>query len=710
MQNYTLLDTVSTSAIIPAFAIFMLAPGYAFGYATNLFQFRVSGFNRKVLLSVPISLVISTILTNIVGRYIPFQIILWMFILTSAAVCFHACLYWMQSRKEISNGPHRATKIVLLLAILWTVVVIVSLIDIQAGKRLYVSTALWDHAVRIAFLQSALRSGPPPVNPFSYLGYAPIARYYYYWYVLCSYPARLTHIGARYVLYGSSVWAGFSLAAIVPLYLASFMEIKENIRRRSIIGILLLSVTGLDIIPIIYEFFRAKIVYADMEWWDPVQVTSWQDALIWVPHHVAALVACFIGFLALWSVRIDREMELLSRIERFIACIFAGFSFAAAAGLSVYVTFTFGLFLLCWGIRLACKRRFQDFFLYIGTACFTFLISLPYLHDLLPRTAATVSPHGAASSSGSGGFIAFGLRALPSFLSTPYFLKVRGFSHPELFAPFALVVVYILEFGVFAIVGWSRLKKDIRNRSRLTEAEIASWYLIVIGMFVITFVRSSVISNNDLAYRSAMIVQFILLLWGAEYIDRWLLRVAGKHSKFITIKNIAIASTLLLGFIGTLYSLTILRTYTILEDAGKVAQPATWLPQPPQVGTELFYIRHAFEQMDRMLSPDSIVQYNPMTDDYLTLLEYDRFQSVDAFPDCGTEFGGDAGKCAPVQAIIANLFNKPQNYNIQEICRNISANVLVARSSDPVWRDPDSWVWTNSPIVENAYIRAFRCD
>jgi hypothetical protein len=98
-----------------------------------------------------------------------------------------------------------------------------------------------------------------------------------------------------------------------------------------------------------------------------------------------------------------------------------------------------------------------------------------------------------------------------------------------------------------------------------------------------------------------------------------------------------------------------------------------------------------------------------MTDDYLPLLEYDKFQSVDAFPDCGTAFGGDVRKCLPVQDAIANLFNKPGDADIREVCARLSIDALVARKDDPAWQDRKSWVWTNAPIVENSYIRAFRC-
>lgn len=707
-HNYTVHDLVSTAAIVPVFAIFLFFPGYSFGWFTDLLQFRSSTLSRRILLSLPVSLVLSTIATNLVGRYLSSAVILWAFCMVAVATIFHLTYKWARRSKADSSGMARTTKIACVLAILWAIVVIASLADIQIGSRLYPSTALWDHAVRIAFLHSALRSGPPIRNPFSYLGSAPIARYYYYWYVLCSYPAKLTHIDPRCVLYGSSVWSGFLFAALIPLYLRDFFGTTENLRRKSVIGFALIAVTGLDILPTSYEFFRARTITPDMEWWDPVQITSWTDALIWVPHHVAALAACLIGFLALWNVRKIGENPYPTSTRRMVSGIFASSAFAAAAGLSVYVTFAFAIFLLVWGFRLLGRQVYQDFVLYLGTACCTVLISLPYLHDLLAHPA-TGTTAGAAVAGVSTGPFALGLRVLPNFLSTPTFLRVRGFIHPGLFAPIGLVVVYILEFGVFAVIAWVRFRQDLRSKSKLGDAEIASWTMLAVGMFVITFVRSSVISNNDLAFRSAMIPQFVLLLWGAEFFDRWFFMPHRDRLHQSRTMRFVVHSTLILGFVAAIYSLAILRTYAVFADKGTIAFPADWFPPPHEVGTGLMNIREAYDQLDKILPAKSIVQYNPMRGDYLPLLEYDSFQSVDAFPDCGTEFGGDVSECPPAQDAIANLFNKPGEANIHEVCARLSIDVLVARKSDAAWQDRKSWVWTNPPLVANSYIRAFRC-
>ena len=233
--------------------------------------------------------------------------------------------------------------------------------------------------------------------------------------------------------------------------------------------------------------------------------------------------------------------------------------------------------------------------------------------------------------------------------------------------------------------------------------------MFAVGMFVITFVRSAVITNNDLAFRSAMIVQFVLLLWAAEFFDRWFFAPHRDRLRQGRIMRLVVHSTLIIGIVSAAYSLTILRTYTYFDDKGMIPYPADWIPAPGEIGVGMMNTRQAYAQLDAILPPRAIVQYNPMREDYLPLLEYDSFQSVDAFPNCGTEFGGDVGKCPPVQDAIANLFNKQGEVDIHDLCSRLSIDVLVARKTDAAWLDRNSWVWTNPPLVANIYIRAFRC-
>jgi hypothetical protein len=70
------------------------------------------------------------------------------------------------------------------------------------------------------------------------------------WYSVCLVPASLFGLLPRYVLFASSVWTGFALAAIIPLYLKHFFRKTQALNQRSLFGIALLAVSGLDLLPV----------------------------------------------------------------------------------------------------------------------------------------------------------------------------------------------------------------------------------------------------------------------------------------------------------------------------------------------------------------------------------------------------------------------------------------------------------------------------
>jgi hypothetical protein len=82
----------------------------------------------------------------------------------------------------------------------------------------------------------------------------------------------------------------------------------------------------------------------------------------------------------------------------------------------------------------------------------------------------------------------------------------------------------------------------------------------------------------------------------------------------------------------------------------------------------------------------------------------------DAF--CGAAFGGDVAKCRVAFPSITKVFNDPdavRNLNLDNFCDEFQVNVLVVNDTDPVWKDPRSWVWTRSNLLSNPSMRAVSC-
>jgi hypothetical protein len=106
------------------------------------------------------------------------------------------------------------------------------------------------------------------------------------------------------------------------------------------------------------------------------------------------------------------------------------------------------------------------------------------------------------------------------------------------------------------------------------------------------------------------------------------------------------------------------------------------------------------------------VQYNPSGPDlYFFHLYVDR-QAAAGDDSCGSGFGGDPEKCKQASGYIEAAFNKPRTtheWNFDQFCDEYQINVLAATSSDKVWNDTESWLWTRRPLVADDTMRAVAC-
>ncbi len=161
-------------------------------------------------------------------------------------------------------------------------VAVLSLADLQIGHRLYFSIISLDYSVRTAFTNAISTSGLPAQSPFFFPGHPVALRYHYYWLIL---PALIQKIGrpfvdARQAFIAGTLWCGIGLISLMALYLRTFSpQGAAGISRRTVIGVALLGVTGLDILPTLLMLWGAHAglvrgVSPSVEWWNN-QVDGW---------------------------------------------------------------------------------------------------------------------------------------------------------------------------------------------------------------------------------------------------------------------------------------------------------------------------------------------------------------------------------------------------------------------------------------------------
>ena len=586
------------------------------------------------------------------------------------ARCFH------QAGSRLSCVP-REVWIGLAVVLGWAALAILSVSDFQLGRQLFNSVTAYDHSVRSAMTAAAAR-GIPPTNPFFAGRPAVMLRYHYFWMLVCSLVTRLSGISPRLAMLGSVVWGEIALLSLIPIGLRYLAGVRQGLGRTTLMGFALLTVTGLDLLPVLYiSHFRAP-VYADMEWWN-TQITSWADVLLWTPHHVLAMIACLLGFLVL-------RHAIRSRSQPAISVGIAALAFASACGLSTLVTLTFAVFLALWLVVAACRGWWDEFPLFLLAGVLALILSLPSLRMYF-------GPGG--SESGHSGFVGFAVRDFP--LAMRMLGKHFGWRHHLWIANLLLLPLnYFLELGFFLLVAGLRLRTNLAAKVRLSREEAAAWTIIATSFLIGSFVRSNTLASNDIGWRCFLPAQFVLLLWGAVLLDRG--RVCPSS---LTPTCWRVARVLLIvGALGTVYQVITLRFY-----------PVEWVEADALSGKRTFALRSIYDQLDAQLPRDAIVQYNPQTKFYIPHLFYSGHGAAVGLPNCGYVFGGQVSVCAPRETAIDGLFSPSAGSAAlpESVCRAYGINVLVATDTDAVWNQPRSWVWTRQPLFANSYARAFRC-
>jgi hypothetical protein len=431
---------------------------------------------------------------------------------------------------------------------------------------------------------------------------------------------------------------------------------------------------------------------AEMEWWNE-QVTSWFGAVLWVPHHVAALVAGLMGFLLTWDAGFNASPP-----RRVAGVLLAGAAFATAAGTSIYVTLIFVVFIVVWipvtwlafcgagasacQVERSSKRWRQATTVLLAAGVIAILLAMPYLRSL--------------TGTGSGGsFVKFDVRhfapldyltrAMPPDSASVAFLSLL-----------ALPLNYFLElgfFGVAAVVLMLRLRRE----SPFRPNDLAAMTLAAVSIVICTFVRSGVIGANDLGWRGFLPAQFVMLLWGANLLVR-----QGERRSPIW------APLIVLGLLGTGYELLLLRSYFIWNDAGLTGP--SFLSPDRQFGARALELRRAYETLDRILPSTAKLQSNPQGryfDFYNGL--YSGRQTVMDNRQCGAEFGGDPSNCPGAYARVSAVFSGSPDVDpetVETLCRELSIDAIVLTDLDRAWNF-GSWAWRITPAISEEHVRVY---
>jgi hypothetical protein len=700
--HFMISDLIGTSVAFLLFALFIFIPGYVAGWFANIFAFRRRTLLARFAMSVPLSIGLFPILTYLLWHWSP--VATWMMyggcLISFVALMLHEREMWL-------SRPPVTKKVGIILAIIagWILLGMLCLVDLQLGDRIYSPTVAHDYMLRTAVTAAITRTGIPAANPYFFPGRPFVLRYHYFWMMPCSLVEQLggSLVSPRQALIGATLWCGIGLMALVPLYLRFFQPKGAfHIERRTLIGIALLSVTGLDIVPVtLFEWVTGRIV-PSIEWWNS-PVAAWITSVLWVPHHVASLIACLTGFLVIWQGR-------RARYNRVCAGVVAGLMFASAVGLSVYVTFVFAVFLAIWlGIAMA-KKYESD----VVVICISGVVALAaagvFLFEL---------HQGKTGQTSEAGFpVQFTIRP---FTFAEALVETFWPQWPWLKPAVDLLLLrmnYLLELGLFFTIGMLQWKRMRSSKVFFNQKELCGFTMVVTAILICTFLRSTVIIYNDLSWRGFLLAQFILLIWGAELWDEGVLQLPGLaqggSAKATSSKNqrFLIAALLTLGVAGSLYEVCMVRFYPVISD-GSTRVKNEWLSPDRNLGKRAYALREIYETLRDKLPDHAIVQHNlnVVPGDLFYGLYADR-QAAAETSQCGVVFGGDPALCHGIKSRIDSFFEGSETMGADAVdaaCKDLSIDVLIVKDTDKVWGDRESWVWKKQPVLANNYARAFLC-
>ena len=701
-DNFMIQDLIGTLVAFCLFPLFLLIPGYVLGWFMDVLSFRRRGFATRIPLGIALSVAVCPILTYLMVRIVSFAFVWVIYAAT-----------WLTFLVLVANNVRRSgfrtiltiirrSHVPILIISAWIVVATFSLIDFQAAGNLYISvvSGSGDYTKHVAVTDAITRTGIPPINPSFFPGYPVELFYYYFWFLMCSLVDRLggSLVTARLAVFASAIWIGIALMAVVSLYLW-FLKPDDHKRVRSTvtIGMGLLLISGLDIIPVSVRELSYLItrshgrIYDHVEHWNE-QITSWLNAVLWVPHHVASLLACLTGLLLLQSIRHTPRFR-----DKILVAIISSFAFASAAGLSIWVTFIAAIFLAVWVLISFTKKWYCEAGYVVLIGLVAALLSIPFLLDLCRANQLDITP------------IALTIRPFkPAERILDHFgisdLWIRGFTMLLL-----LPVNYFMElgfFGVAAIIYW---KERLRLDGNLDRGDTLNVTVFFTSLFICTFLKST-IKNNDLGWRGFMFAQFVLLIWSVDLTMPLFDQLSKKENKKAAATElnwgryvcITMTSLLMIGAMTVTHDLVMSRVFPVLQDV---------LSPNEQWGRRTYATRQVYQWIRNELPNTAVVQHNPDIPIHIFNGLYGDRQVVAADDHHGALYGIPYSSYDSIASRISQVFSIDNRDfdQIDDLCQEFSISALVVKDTDPVWSNHQSWVWKRKPLFGNDFAKVFAC-
>ncbi|WP_336490485.1 hypothetical protein [Methylobacterium nigriterrae] len=667
-MNGSVSDAIGVLAALLLDIPLVVLPGYALAGGSRLLRFPELAPGARWLVAILFGLGLLPVLDSLLVRAVGIP----------AAVGVNAALAMGGLALALRARGGWRIRGAVLPAALWLGIVLYALIDLDIGGALRQPFLVIDLVKHAATTHAIVETGVPPVDPF--FAREGRASYYYFYYTLTALADWLGGplVDGRTAFAGLLFWTGIGLYGLLDLLLVRSGLVDDAppaLVRRCLL--VLLPAGGLGIVLALNVRLHAGSWTPDIGALNE-QVAWWTTSLLWVPHHVTAALAAWLGFLALASApeRAGRRPGTDAA-----ALLVAAGAFASCLGLSVWVTLgavaTAGL----WLILLVVERRWRAALLLVGAGLLSLAVAAPHLVDLL------------ANRGDSGSAIAVSVRRFGPLESLPL-----DPSSKPLLRLILLPLNYAIEFGVFAagaFLFWRRVPAaQALRRETARLLALSAVAALALGSFL-----RSVIISNDLGWRVVLFAQISAVVWTVAFVVR--ARAAPDAATPARLPRLLVALAIL-GYGTTAYGLFWLRAFPVSGDA-----QTAFINARPDVDHAL---RAAYRWVGRHLPADAVLQHNPTLPRAFDFGLYGR-QPVGVADRAARLFGADAAAVAARLASVEPIFlGSLAPAEIRDRAAAAGIDALVVSAQDPAWSDRASWVWRSRAVYASPLVRVIRVD
>ena len=552
------------------------------------------------------------------------------------------------------------------LVLLWWLLVAAAVVDVDSGDRLYQSLIVFDMVKHAATVESIAQYGLPLHDPF--YARAEPAGYYYYYYVWGALVRWIAGglVDSRMAFAATAFWSGLTFVALLWRVAkdAALIRIGRD-RRVLLICALLCFVTGLDLVPVLLDFFLTGAAPRQVDYWNE-EVRFALTSMMWVPHHLGSFMAVWAGVLLLTRAATPRPSRPIPPPLRLALAGLAGACFTTAFGMSAWIALGAAPALLLWTLVETYRGRPQLLLYAAVAALAALLLAAPQLADLIRG------------------------RVGDGFPVDLWIRRVSGFQYGNAGTAQALLVLallpigYALEFGLFALGAnvYLRLYGRSKTAAPAVGHPVRAFLLIgfVTSLLIATFVKSSII-NNDLGWRIIWFAQFAAMVWTAAVVQHMAPRSPLSPPRFGVLNpRAAWWIVLFIGVAGNAWDMAGLRT-RFADPAGALPDPVNREPRDDMAQ------RRAYDWANARLPHDAILQHNPAL--RLRLFDFGLYgrNRVALADGAANLFGTSAAMTADRLAAIRPIFERPLTAaQMAATARTNHIDYLIFIAADPVWQ------------------------